>query len=100
MEWVLIFLAGVVLDVISTMYLRAVAKKDTFSAARMTFLSELISLMAFITILDKLNGNAGLSASTPYILDYSLGAAVGTMLVMSDKERLKEAIKTTAMYLF
>jgi hypothetical protein len=100
MEWIYIFLAGVVLDILSTMYVRAVAKKETFSAARMTFLGEFVSLTVFLTILNKLDGGAGLNVSMPYVIVYCFGSSAGTILVMSDKERIKKAVKTMTMYFF
>ncbi len=99
MEWIIIFSVGIAVDFLATFYTRSVANRKILSATLTSFLIDFLSFLVFCAVLEKMSNGDGNAIAK--ILVYSLGAALGTALVMLDWKMLsKKASKAIIYFLF
>lgn len=78
LELSLFFMAGLVLDVVNTTYVRAVADRARASAALLSGLGSLLWLLVFASVLGALEPGAAVGN----VLAYALGTSLGTWIGM------------------
>jgi hypothetical protein len=93
-EWIIYFLIGIAVNVLSTFYTKSVASKKIVSASNAAFLIDLLHCLFFCSILAGLYGEGGITVITTFkVLVYAIGAWMGTFLVMIDYKKYYKLLK-------